>query len=154
MSEEAPELLPLGSAVKIRGDDSIYILISRGFQKKDGEMLAGYAGVPHPYGESKKYKTVTIATSNILEVVHRGYEDALDRDFVQEQLGQALDAPAPLTTPDPSDEVIVVVSKEETQTVPAAPPAIEPEKTALPGVPEHPHDPFYNLTHKAKENKK
>lgn len=146
MTENIPELLPLGTAVKIEGDESLYIIISRGFQKKDGKMLAGYAGVPHPYGEGSKYKKMTIATKNILEVVHRGYEDDLDKEFAQNQLSNAPDAPKLLAIP--TEEINVTLSKVEkkaqstTQSVPV--------KKDI----EHPYDPFYNLKHKVKENKK
>ncbi|MCL2113907.1 MAG: DUF4176 domain-containing protein [Streptococcaceae bacterium] len=146
MSEKIPELLPLGTAIKIEGDDSLYIIISRGFQKNNGEVLAGYAGVPHPYGASKKYKTVTIAAKNILEVVQRGYEDELDKMFTQGQLDSALDAPKP--TPPPNEKAIAIVPKVETQAAEISPShPIRKES-------EYPYDPFYNLKHKVKENKK
>lgn len=146
MTEKSPELLPLGTAVKIKDDDSLYIIISRGFQKNDDQLLAGYAGVPHPYGEGSKYKKMTIATKDILEVVHRGYEDDLDKDFAQSQLGNAADAPKPLATP--AEELSAIPSKVEEKTQSTVQSA--PVKKG----PEHPYDPFYNLMHKAKENKK
>ena len=141
MTEKTLELLPLGTALKIKDDESLYIIISRGFQKKDGKLLAGYAGVPHPYGESKKYKTVMIATADILEVVQRGYEDELDRIFIQEQVGNAVDAPK--QSKPSSEELTITVQKAEVSTVPQEPPI----KKEI----EHPHDPFYNLKQKAKE---
>lgn len=145
MTEKSPELLPLGTAVKIKDDDSLYIIISRGFQKNDGQLLAGYAGVPHPYGEGSKYKKMTIATKDILEVVHRGYEDDLDKDFAQSQLGNAPDAPKPLTTP---TEEITAIPKAEEKTQSTV------QSASVKKEPEHPYDPFYNLIHKTKENKK
>jgi hypothetical protein len=148
MTETIPELLPLGTAVKIKGDDSLYIIISRGFQKNGEEMIAGYAGVPHPYGESKKYKTVTIATKDILEVVHRGYEDELDKSFIQEQLGKAPEAPEPLVKPE--EEIVNVIGKVETPAESQVVSEKPPEEKKF----EYPHDPFYNLKHKTKENKK
>ena len=141
MTEKTLELLPLGTALKIKDDESLYIIISRGFQKKDGKLLAGYAGVPHPYGESKKYKTVMIATADILEVVQRGYEDELDRIFIQEQVGNAVDAPK--QSKPSSEELTMPVQKAEVSTV--------SQETPIKKEIEHPHDPFYNLKQKAKE---
>lgn len=151
MPKKTPELLPLGSAIKIKDDDSLYIIISRGFQKKGKEIIAGYAGVPHPYGQSSKYKTLTFSSQNIIEVMQKGYEDKLDKEFVQTQLGNATDA----------SKTITKGSKENEKTIssPAPNPAViqtKKEEVSSKTVPlakdkgnAHPNDPFYNLRHKS-----
>ncbi|WP_172209933.1 DUF4176 domain-containing protein, partial [Lactococcus hodotermopsidis] len=51
MSEEL-SLLPLGTAVKIKNDESAYVIIARIFRKQEDErFLPIYKGVPHPFGE-------------------------------------------------------------------------------------------------------
>ncbi|MDG4967427.1 DUF4176 domain-containing protein [Lactococcus lactis] len=151
MTEKTPTLLPLGSAVRIKDDDSLYIIISRGFQKKGKEIIAGYAGVPHPYGQSSKYKTLTFSSQNIIEVLQKGYEDQLDKEFVQTQLGNATEAPKvspkrtiekEKTTPNPAQNPTVIQTKKEvvsSKTVPLA----KDKGNA------HPNDPFYHLRHKS-----
>ena len=97
----------------------------------------------YPYGESKKYKTVMIATADILEVVQRGYEDELDRIFIQEQVGNAVDAPK--QSKPSSEELTMTVQKAEAQA------STVPQEAPIKKEIEHPHDPFYNLKQKAKE---
>lgn len=148
MTKSSPVLLPLGTAVRIKDDDSIYIIISRGFQKKGEEIIAGYRGVPHPFGENSKYKTLVISSKSITEIVKRGYEDKLDERFIDEQLANALDAPAGSAP------------KETAKIVQTAIPTAEAEAKKVPkSIPvkkesEHPYDPFYKLKHKGKEVKK
>lgn len=148
MSKISPVLLPLGTAVRIKDDDSIYIIISRGFQKKGEEIAAGYRGVPHPFGESSRYKTLVISSKSITEVVKRGYEDKLDERFIEEQLANAIEAP------------VVSTKKEPAKVVKAGMPKAEVEaKKVLKSIPvkkepEQPYDPFYKLKHKGKEAKK
>lgn len=149
MTEKTPTLLPLGSAVRIKDDDSLYIIISRGFQKKGKEIIAGYAGVPHPYGQSAKYKTITISSQNIIEVIQKGYEDKLDEEFVQTQLGNATDAPKTSSK--------VSTENEKTVSIPTPTPAVKqvekegvtPKAVPLSKENAHPYDPFYNLKHKS-----
>ncbi|MDR2833703.1 MAG: DUF4176 domain-containing protein [Streptococcaceae bacterium] len=135
MSEEKPILLPLGTAVKIKNDESIYILISRGFQKNGAEMIAGYAGVPHPFGQNSKYKTVIISTQDILEIVQKGFENELDADFIQEQLENATAAPK---------------KKVDTQEEGSLGAKAKEKKTEANEQPFDPYDPFYSLIKRAK----
>ncbi|GAX48251.1 DUF4176 domain-containing protein [Pseudolactococcus reticulitermitis] len=61
MSEEM-SLLPLGTTVSVKENDSVYIIISRGFQKqKDGTFLAEYRGVLHPFGKTATHEPIIIA---------------------------------------------------------------------------------------------
>ncbi|MBC1925541.1 DUF4176 domain-containing protein [Listeria innocua] len=93
MSKETT-LLPLGTAVSIKNDDSKYIIMARAIIKQTtGEMIAKYKAVPHPFGESKSYKTITIAATEITKVEHLGYEDELDKKFIQERLDNAPEQP-------------------------------------------------------------
>jgi hypothetical protein len=140
MTESSPVLLPLGTAVRIRDDDSIYIIISRGFQKKGEETIAGYRGVPHPFGENSKYKSLVISSNSITEVVRRGYEDKLDERFIDEQLANSLDAPA--STPKEPTQIVEAEVKQMPRSIPV--------KKEL----EHPYDPFYKLKLKGKEEEK
>lgn len=148
MTKSSPVLLPLGTAVRIKDDDSIYIIISRGFQKKGEETIAGYRGVPHPFGENSKYKTLVISSKSITEVVKRGYEDKLDESFIDEQLANALDAPAGVTLKEPAKIVKAAMPKVEAE------PKKVPKSTPVKKEPERPYDPFYKLKRKGKEVKK
>ncbi|URZ08863.1 DUF4176 domain-containing protein [Clostridium felsineum] len=150
MTKSSPVLLPLGTAVRIKDDDSIYIIISRGFQKKGEETIAGYRGVPHPFGENSKYKTLVISSKSITEVVKRGYEDKLDEKFIDEQLANALDAPAGLTKKEPIKVVEAVMPKAQVEAKQVPKSAPIPVKRE----PEQPYDPFYKLKHKGREVKK
>ncbi|GHU44035.1 hypothetical protein FACS1894193_11840 [Bacilli bacterium] len=89
MSEEM-SLLPLGTAVSVKENDNVYIIISRGFQKqKDGTFLAGYRGIPHPFGKTAIHEPVIIAENEITELHHFGYEDEKDEIFAKQQLAKA-----------------------------------------------------------------
>lgn len=148
MTKSSPVLLPLGTAVRIKDDDSIYIIISRGFQKKGEEIIAGYRGVPHPFGENSKYKTIVISSKSITEVVKRGYEDKLDEGFIDQQLANALDAKEGSTKKEPAKVVEVAMPKVEAEVEKV--PKITPVKKES----EQPYDPFYKLKHKGKEVEK
>ncbi|KHD34522.1 hypothetical protein NL50_16925 [Clostridium acetobutylicum] len=152
MTKSSPVLLPLGTAVRIKDDDSIYIIISRGFQKRGEESIAGYRGVPHPFGENSKYKTLVISSKSITEVVQRGYEDKLDEKFIDEQLKKALDAPTASTKKEPVKEPVKIVETA----MPKAEAEVKkvPKSTPVKKEPENPYDPFYKLKHKGKEVKK
>ncbi|MCR3761154.1 DUF4176 domain-containing protein [Clostridium felsineum] len=148
MTKSSPVLLPLGTAVRIKDDDSIYIIISRGFQKRGEETIAGYRGVPHPFGENSKYKTLVISSKAITEVVQRGYEDKLDEKFIDEQLSKVLDAPVGSTKKEPAKVVESAMPKTEVEV------KTVPQSTPVKKETEHPYDPFYKLKHKRKEVKK
>lgn len=148
MTKNSPVLLPLGTAVRIKDDDSIYIIISRGFQKKGEEIIAGYRGVPHPFGENSKYKTLVISSKSITEVVKRGYEDKLDERFIDQQLANALEAQEGSTKKEPAKVVEAPMPRVEAETKKG------PKSTPVKKEPEQPYDPFYKLKHKGKEVEK
>lgn len=144
MSDKKSQLLPLGTAVKIKNDDSYYIIISRGFQKKNGEIVSGYAGIPHPYGQNSQYKTMIISTDIITEVVHQGYEDELDMAFTKEQIKKIVDAP---------QKKQVSMITEDTNSREKAPSLLVSTKTTdVQKKSEHPYDPFYELKQKYKKS--
>lgn len=86
---ESPQLLPLGTAVRVTDQEGVYIIIARGFQKQANGFLAGYKGMPHPHGSGAGLREIVISQTQIGEVVHRGYEDAADAPFTQKQLENA-----------------------------------------------------------------
>jgi len=73
----------------IEDDETTYIIIARGFQKQADGYLAGYKAVPHPQGASAGYREVVIRGSQVVKVLHLGYEDATDEVFATDQLEQA-----------------------------------------------------------------
>lgn len=145
MTKSSPVLLPLGTAVRIKDDDSIYIIISRGFQKKGEDIIAGYRGVPHPFGENSRYKTIVISSRSITEVVKRGYEDKLDEKFIDQQLANALDAQEGSTPKEPAKVEEAAIPKIEVEAKKV------PKITPVKNEPEQPYNPFYKLKHKGKE---
>lgn len=79
------KLLPLGSAVRLKDNENIYIIISRGCRRENNQLVIGYAGVPHPYGQNRRYKSIVITPADIEEVVQKGYEDDQDQIYFDEQ---------------------------------------------------------------------
>lgn len=137
------ELLPLGTAVSIAGDESKYLLMARSFKKYgNGVYQAVYRGVPHPFGAGAGYQVIVINAEDIQAVDHLGYEDELDQDMVKSLQGKA--------------EVVEgegkVVAGDKAKTPPApSPPPLPAEKQA----PEKetltdPYDPFYELRNRGK----
>lgn len=134
-------LLPLGTAVSIKNDDSKYVIMARTFIKqKTGEMLATYKGVPHPFGESSTYKTIIIKVGDISKVEQLGYEDELDKEFIKQRLDNAAEQPNKPVDP--------VVSKATIPKAPTTTPKPIQEEETL----EYPNDPFYKLRNRGKEN--
>lgn len=86
------KILALGSAVELNKESGVYIIISRGFRKENGQLLVGYAGVPHPYGQNHKYKSRVFSSEAITKILHSGYEDESDRSFLNQQRQQATEA--------------------------------------------------------------
>ncbi|WP_431245762.1 DUF4176 domain-containing protein [Leifsonia xyli] len=144
---KSPELLPLGSAVKMEDDDRIYIVIARGFQKLEKGFLAGYKGVQHPLGAIPDAKEVVIRQPQIAEVVHRGYENPDDAVFAQKQLEVAKVPPAK-QPPLPEPDLTIDLSK------PVPPASAAPQTTGLAapaaGV-SNPKDPFSELRSRGKK---
>ena len=143
MTENA-ELLPLGSAVSIQGDDGIYIIIARGFQKSAEGFLAGYKAFPHPSGALAGVKEIVIRQSQIDEVVHRGYETPDDVAFAKKQLENAKTPPA--KQPDPA-EPDLTIDLTRPDNSPATP---QPGAGPGMGAVTNPKDPFSELRSKGK----
>ncbi|AZZ55987.1 DUF4176 domain-containing protein [Rathayibacter iranicus] len=114
---EAQELLPLGTAVEIEGDDGIYVIIARGFQKHDDGFLAGYKGVPHPQGAAAGVREIVIRQTQITTVLHRGHSNDEDRAFAEDLLENAK-AP-PKVSPPPAAEPALTVDLATPAAVPA-----------------------------------
>lgn len=136
---DAPQLLALGSAVKIDDDDDTYIIIARGFQKSAKGFLAGYKVVPHPQGAAAGVNGIVVRQPQITKVVHAGYENADDRVFAETQLENAK-AP-PVAPPAPLAD-------------PSSPAPVAPQQVSNEGassrVPSNPSDPFSELRTKGK----
>ncbi|MFF9564966.1 DUF4176 domain-containing protein [Leifsonia sp. NPDC014704] len=141
---EIPELLPLGSAVSIQGDDGVYIIIARGFQKSAEGFLAGYKAFPHPSGALAGVKEIVIRQTQIVEVVHRGHETPEDVVFAKKQLENAKTPPAKQPDPVEPDLTIDLTRPDDP---PAAP---QPGAGAGVGAVANPRDPFSELRIKGK----
>ena len=129
---EAISLLPLGTAISIKEDDNVYIVISRGFQKQeDGTFLAGYGGILHPFGKTATHAPIQITENEITELHFLGYEDELDVKFIKQQLSKASE---------PSQKIgdQITISTSEPTLVSQT---IADDEIKL----ESPHDPFYKF---------
>ena len=144
-----PELLPLGSAVAIDGEEGVYVIVARGFQKQeDGGFLAGYMGVPHPLGAAAGVREIVIRLTQITEVVHRGYHDAKDAVFAKEQLENAKTPPKKQPPPDVEPDLTVDLTRPSAVTAPVPLPAsAEPASS---GLMTNAKDPFSELRRKGK----
>ena len=140
---KSPELLPLGSAVEIDDDESVYVVIARGFQKHEDGFLAGYKAVPHPRGAAAGVREIVIRQTQITKVLHRGHEDKKDADFAKELLESATTPPKapppPVAEPDLTVDLAAPAS---------APPTAAPESPT--DVVIDPKDPFSQLRRKGK----
>ena len=129
---EAISLLPLGTAISIKEDDNVYIVISRGFQKQeDGTVLASYGGILHPFGKTVTHAPIQIAENEITELHFLGYEDELDVSFIKQQLSKATELSQEI-----GDQITISTSEPTlvSQT-------IADDEIKL----EYPHDPFYKF---------
>ena len=129
---EAISLLPLGTAISIKENDDVYIIISRGFQKQeDGTVLASYAGILHPFGKTATHAPIQITENEITELHFLGYEDELDVAFIKQQLSKASEPSQKI-----GDQITISTSKPRlvSQT-------ISDDEIKL----EYPHDPFYKF---------
>lgn len=143
---EAPTLLPLGSAVKTADDDT-YIIIARGFQKSSEGFLAGYKTVAYPLGSVPDGKEVLIRQTEIIQVVHRGFETPEDAIFAKKQFENAKARPAK-QPPAPEPDLTVDLSKPAAPAVAASQPKTNgPPATAAV---TDPKDPFSVLRSKGK----
>ena len=129
---EAISLLPLGTAINIKEDDNVYIVISRGFQKQeDGTVLASYGGILHPFGKTATHAPIHITENEITELHFLGYEDELDVAFIKQQLSKASEPSQKIGDP-------ITISTSEPTLVSQT---ISDDEIKL----EYPHDPFYKF---------
>ena len=129
---EAISLLPLGTAISIKEDDNVYIVISRGFQKQeDGTVLASYGGILHPFGKTATHAPIHITENEITELHFLGYEDELDVAFIKQQLSKASEPSQKIGDP-------ITISTSEPTLVSQT---ISDDEIKL----EYPHDPFYKF---------
>lgn len=142
-----PELLPLGSAVKIEDDDGLYVVIARGFQKLEKGFLAGYKCVPHPLGAMPDVKEVVVRQPQITEVVHRGYESPDDAALAKKLL-EVAKAPAAKQPPPPEPDLTIDLSKPVR---PASAAPQTPAESAPAALVADPRDPFSELRSKGKK---
>lgn len=83
------ELLPLGTAIKLKNeeDDEIYIIISRAFmQPPEEEIISGYQCVLYPQGYGKDLKVYIVKEHDISEVLTKGYTDDVDVAFAKQKV--------------------------------------------------------------------
>lgn len=154
-----PELLPLGSAVKIEDNESIYVIIARGFQKTGDGILAGYKGVPHPQGMTAGVREIVIRGTQIIKIMHLGFENEKDTVFAKKQLDNAetrqktapVSAPTPASNsePNPTGNLITLT--------PTSTPVVATEGTTavnllLPDIVKNVKDPFGELRRKGKQH--
>lgn len=152
------ELLPLGTSVRIDGDEErTYVLIARGVQKDGDGFLAGYKGVVHPQGAGSGRREVVIRGAQITTVVHRGYEDRADAEYARELVARA--AEPVRTVPSSEAEPVLTVDL-------SAPPVLAPAPSPAPpsssdadlpggmrsGTPVVATDPFRDLRRKGKQS--
>ncbi|PPF10257.1 hypothetical protein C5C31_07095 [Rathayibacter rathayi] len=144
---EDQELLPLGTAVEIEGDNDIYIIIARGFQKHDGGFLAGYKGVPHPQGAGAGVREIVIRQTQITNVIHRGHSNREDTAFAEYLLENA--KLPPHVSPAPAAEPALTVDLTTPAAVP--PPAAAEGAGAPPKRAKNATDPFSELRRKGRQ---
>jgi hypothetical protein len=149
---KAPDLLPLGSAVKIEDDDGLYIVIARGFQKLEKGFLAGYKCVPHPVGAMPDVKEVVVRQPQIAEVLHRGYESPDDETFAEKLLDIAK-APPAKQPPPPEPDLTIDLSKPVPPVSQGAqmPAVASPDAGRPVAAIADPKDPFSELRSKGKK---
>jgi hypothetical protein len=91
--EITQELLGLGSIVRLENEKAtgLYVVLARGAFRPDKErnqVVPRYLVGPHPYGEAPDRETFPVLATEIQTVVHYGYTDAADTEFVTDLLDQ------------------------------------------------------------------
>ncbi|MFT4189020.1 MAG: DUF4176 domain-containing protein [Aeromicrobium sp.] len=150
---ETPELLPLGSAVRIEDDEGVYVVIARGFQKHNDGFLAGYKAVPHPQGAASGVREIVIRSTQITKVVHSGYETEKDAVFAKEQLANAKTPPKkpPARVVEPDLTVDLKAPAKPALSAPSSPVAAAGGGASSPGIVRDAKDPFRDLRNKGKQ---
>ena len=91
--EMTGDLLGLGSIVRLETESAsgLFVVLARGAFRPDNtrnEVVARYLVGPHPYGEAPDRETFPIVATEIHTVVHHGYTDAADTEFLTDLLDQ------------------------------------------------------------------
>jgi hypothetical protein len=89
--EITEEFLGLGSIVRLENENAtgLYVVLARGAfrpEKERNQVVPRYLVGPHPYGEAPDRETFPVLATEIQAVVHRGYTDAADTEFVADLL--------------------------------------------------------------------
>ena len=132
------DLLGLGSIVQLKREDAegLFVVLARGAFRPDAEgdeVVPRYLVAPHPYGEAPDRETFPILETDIQTVVHHGYTDKADREFLDDLLDQMENGPRPVTRATQFTEALTAIPE------PAAKPAEEDDGGRSHG------DPFFEL---------
>ncbi|TDP98785.1 MULTISPECIES: DUF4176 domain-containing protein [unclassified Leifsonia] len=89
--EMTGDLLGLGSIVRLETESAsgLFVVLARGAFRPDNtrnEVIARYLVGPHPYGEAPDRETFPIVATEIHTVVHHGYTDVADTEFLADLL--------------------------------------------------------------------
>lgn len=135
------QFLGLGSVVEIEHmdalTDTLYFIVARAVGKdSSGQTILRYQVAPHPFGATPSQQIVTLAETDIVKVVHEGYQDNKDDSFLTTLLEKMAGAP-----PLPKKEKGETSESKKTE---VKPPKVEDEKEILK------RDPFYKFKRKEK----
>ena len=77
MNEQDKEFLPAGSIVRIRFDDSLYMIFAHlpVVKENEGKVLYDYAAIKYPFGMSSEDDTIYFNKDLIKNVIFKGYKD-------------------------------------------------------------------------------
>lgn len=139
--EEKLQFLGLGSVVEIEHmdalTDTLYFIVARAVGKdSSGQTILRYQVAPHPDGATPSQQIVTLAETDIIKVIHEGYQDNKDDSFLTALLEKMAGAP-----PLPTKEKVETSESKKTE---VKPPKVEDEKEILK------RDPFYKFKREEK----
>lgn len=139
--EEKLQFLGLGSVVEIDHmdalTDTLYFIVARAVGKdSSGQTILRYQVAPHPDGDTPSQQIVTLAETDIVKVVHEGYQDNKDDSFLTTLLEKMAGTP-----PLPKKEKL---EASHSKKIEVKPPKVEDEKEILK------RDPFYKFKRKEK----
>ncbi|NUU08122.1 hypothetical protein [Leifsonia sp. C5G2] len=91
--ELTDDLLGLGSVVRLESESAsgLFVVLARGAFRPDmegTEVVPRYLVGAHPYGEAPDRETFPILATEVRSVVHHGYTDAADTEFIEDLLDQ------------------------------------------------------------------
>lgn len=134
--EEKLQFLGLGSVVEIEHmdalTDTLYFIVARAVGKdSSGQTILRYQVAPHPFGATPSQQIVTLAETDIIKVVHEGYQDNKDDSFLTTLLEKMAGSP-----PLPKKEKL---EDPHSKNIEVKLPKVEDEKEILK------RDPFYKF---------